>query len=164
MVLSLLFGCGNAQEETKNNITELTVDNYSKYLDITTQLWGGGEWQDYMGGFTVQGENVDRTNNEGDIRVEVAGVSSNYDYNDVKIEGTIKIKYRELNDSGATLDDFYYVPREIEHDFSIELNIAGDGKYQNTLRMGKWVITDADEKGYELELEIKNISGNVQRM
>lgn len=115
-----IYACESNKSDgvnTSNNRIELTLDNYSKYLNISTSMHMGNEIE--IWGVTYHDELM--------YKVQVKGASSNFNYNDVSIKVKVSGKIRCYYSLGGEYDT------NIQDTFVIDdLNIAGDGSATRT--------------------------------
>ena len=162
MVLSLAACGGNEsskKEETptegmvsNSNEIELTLDNYSKYLDVSmgTSTKGNATGNAYYRGYPAMG-----------YWATVSGISQNFNYNDIKVTVKIKGSYESFTFS---YDELYLddsVP--FEKEIVIECDINGDGNYSSPdseeINMEPYHYIDHEH--IKEETEVTAISGTV---
>ena len=151
VMIVTMCSCGN------NNEIELTLDNYSDYLDVSVSWYGTGEKYFLNNGLKITSnyEALVMVDSVG-MSVEVSGVSTNFNYNDVTI--TLKIKgnyncYDFLNIDGP---EYTY---DYESILTVDTNISGSGSNSDFIELSDHLVThDYLISG---EYEIIEISGTV---
>lgn len=124
LVTTCSFGCAKEEKEAetgketeteKSNGIELTLENYEDYLNVTTQVTHTGQGYKLTGLADPYYKQIASTLN-------VEGVSSNYNYEDVEVEAIITVVYTPIRSSGN-------FGREVTFDETLkaECNVAGDG-------------------------------------
>lgn len=141
-----LTACGSKK-------TELTLDNYEKYLEVNMSCSESGDGVRFMNpvlGYT--GSWYPQISG----RVKVSGVSSNYDYNDVVITVEISGTY---DDYGAYTNEINSTDNEFEMSITVETDIAGNGENFDKFALGEKLVTrNALIDG---ECKVVDISGTV---
>ena len=164
-VLSLV-ACGGSEsnesskkEETPNegmvsnsNEIELTLDNYSKYLEVGM-------------GANAEGDSTSNEYYRGYPHIEFAakveGISQNFNYNDIKVTGKVKGSYESFSFYGEELKIYASVP--FEKEIVVECDINGNGYYsspdseQIEMEPNRYI----DNEHIEQDFEVTAISGTV---
>lgn len=156
MVVSLCAcGSGNNDEKGNSNETELTLENYTTYLNLgSTTFFTGKDWLMKP----ADAPNSISCNSKAECEVDVSGASSNYDY--VNVVLTVKVS--------GTYDTFKGFEKTEDVAFSEEVVITCDIGGSGT---GRIVAFEGIEKSYQIiensidyELEVVSISGSVNRV
>ena len=170
LVLCLgLCACAAEPKETEPAGVELTLDNYTNYLNIDAS-WYRSIQDEHQ--YTTQFHEVVGEYATKDFvramcaKVEVTGASTNFNYNSIKIVGEYQVSglaWMAINNSISKDVQGFEVVIPIE----IMLNIAGDGSaYAEFVLPDNLVITshgslyDTDEEIND-EFKIIEISGTV---
>lgn len=120
--------------------TELTLDNYSDYLDVSVVLNTTGSITEYRG---VTGYELFKAN------VNVEGVSGNFIYNDVVVE--IKVTCKCIEDLSA----------EEIITLTVETNVSGDGSASELGSFDSNVPFTQDSLRMMSSYEVVSVKGNV---
>lgn len=136
MIMLVSFaGCGGeGGEKLPKDAVALTVDNYSMYFDLWTSCYGDGMPNGSIG-FQIsgpQGYGIDVGGSgtqlmfEGCIGTQVMtyNASTNFNYNNVVIEGSFKGTYGALD---ALSSDYEITRYDLEIPVTLRLKISGDG-------------------------------------
>ena len=173
LVLSLVAcggGSGNGEEKKDSNSKdiEITLDNYSKYFDITSDAWCDPDIDNSINVGSLNGGKGIHT--EGsywatvvyksiEFSVDVSGLSQNYNYNDIVVKGKLTGIY-ETYDGGKDSSGLFAFnnTKTYEKEISIECDITGVGFFAETINgSGESYHDDLAEAKFE----ITSISGSV---
>jgi|GEM_PF-4503916 len=173
LVFGLLFvACGNESTSTDNSATptqkedpnaiELSVDNYSKYLNVSELIYCNsspfeGGHAVAVGGYGVKvpGGSALYLGDQFDCIARVSGASTNFNYNDVIIRFKCFGSYEELNDLKGTSNG----RKAFDCEVVVECNIAGEGKAKETIIMPSGKYTH--ESYIDSLWEVVSVSGNI---
>nr|MCR5652411.1 hypothetical protein [Ruminococcus sp.] len=164
ILLLSLTSCGGG-EESKSNAIELTMDNYSKYLDITggiscnedsdNELYVGSLNRGY-GIETPSGSTLyvyDTIN----YHASVEGLSQNFNYNDIKV--TVKLTGSCKTFKLGAPSKSFYGSQSFENDIEIECDITGNGSFNKDEKLSDGAYTASEV--LKSNFEIVSISGTV---
>lgn len=150
-------------DETTSNPDEikLTLENYSKYLDITGRMNDPSFTEGtYVGslnggyGIAYEGGSTFYLYKYFNCSTHVEGVSQNYNYNDVKITVRYKGEYQTVD----THTNEWTGGNEVSKEVTIECNIAGEGSFQDKFEgNGGYMLRDMAD----IEWEVVEISGTL---
>lgn len=126
------------EKEEDDNSIELTLDNYADYLDVE---------------YTCNERNSDEIR----YTVNVTGVSTNFNYNDVELTVKIEGGYSLYDNREQRIQTG--VPHECE--LTVSTNIAGDGSATNTVEYFDGVMEQKSLEVGNTEFEVISVSGNV---
>lgn len=153
----------SAKETYKTLPTKLTLDNYSKYLNINFNVYADGMPDGAIGFSKVVPISSTYTAwmLYGGLNCSAysEGTSTNYDYNDVVITGTIKGTYRAVKALGNDT-----LPKEYDYEvpFEITTDISGKGRSENVYyNIYKNRLITVDE-WVTKEIVIESIEGTVE--
>lgn len=160
MVVSLC-ACGGNNTDTPasdKNETELTLENYTTYLNINKSIFfTGKDWLMKPSG----APNSIRTNSKAECSVGVSGASSNYDYVNVVLTVKVSGTYDTFNASNGIVKE-EDIP--FNEELTITCNIAGEGSAKVSIFEGVEEVYQVIQDSIECEMEVISISGTVNRI
>ena len=140
-------GCSKSEENSKDdNAIELTMENYEDYLTVNVTTGTTGD------GYKVHGIS-DPFYKEIQNNITVEGVSDNYNYEDVKVEAEITVKYTPYSWSGLDQDDVLFTET-----LSTTCNVAGDGSDSTLTNVQDGYTTNLF---MAYDYEVTKVSGSV---
>jgi hypothetical protein len=156
LVLCLsLCACGSKEN---SNGTELTLDNYSNYLTVSARLGDSGDV--YVGtanmghGVKFSGGWTYYLYKELFCAVDIKGVSTNFNYNNISVTVRFTGKYQTA-DKGTYNWTF---GGDIDKEVTVNCNIAGEGYVSEIVLTDKrYVMSDMTD----VKWEVVAISGTV---
>ena len=152
LMLSLSFcACNNGQSDE----VELTLDNYSTYLNVTNlPLFTGKSWRIQP----LYSPNTILCNSQAECEIEVKAASPNYDYNNVVITLNVIATYDTFEGFNETTD--VVSKKQVE----ISCDIGGNGTARAIIFKGKDKKYQIEEDSLNLEWNIVSVSGTVTRI
>ena len=162
-----LVACGG------NGGTELTVDNYSKYLEISSYFIDSDKADgiivsalNYGEGLQTKNGYVSHVYNIMDIVASVSGLSQNFNYNDIKITCKLTGTYGTYESEPAgTMHELNYIygfsgSGTFSKEIVIECDISGNGyTSEEVINLSNRLYTSKEAIDYTLE--VVSISGTV---
>lgn len=164
LVLSLA-ACGGIDGSSNNKEIELTLDNYSKYLEIkpagSTDYYNGAVLQDPMGVRTKTGSKVFTLIGAVEFYTTISGKSQNFNYNDVKVTGRLKGTIGTFKSTTGIVEgeNVFDGSEPFDKEVVLECDITGAANYTEKYKLPNKVYTTDDE--IECEFEVTSISGTV---
>lgn len=174
MCLSLC-ACGgnvgsNANTTTENNANTtngnpdeiaLTLDNYSKYLSVKAYMSDPASMDGLFVGAVNNGQGINYDGgsslyvfNHFTSSVQVEGVSTNFNYNDISVTVRFTGTYKTVDIN----TNKWSSGNEIDSEITVECNIAGEGSvWEKFSGNGGYML----RKMAEVEWEVVAISGTV---
>ncbi len=147
MCLSLA-ACGD-------NETELTLENYTNYLNISAiPLFTGKDWLMKPSG----SPNSITCNSKAEYQMTATGASSNYDYNNVVV--TVKVTAIYNTFSGFEKTENVEVSKEL----TITCDIGGSGTGQVVIFEGREQSYQIEKNSLDVSWEVVSVSGTVARI
>ena len=148
MCLSLC-ACG------KSNDVELTLENYSTYLNVSSiLLFTGEDWLLKP----ADSANSISCNSQAETKITVTGASTNYDYNNVVITFKVTATYNTFSGFEKTED---VVSTE---ELTVSCDIGGGGTGRVVVFKGRDKSYQIEENTAKIEWEVVSISGTVTRI
>lgn len=164
MVFScLLTACGNTEDNIieKDNSIQLNLENYSTYLDVKAGIESTGKQHKIF--------SDDYSYDSVRCLLQVEGVSTNFNYNNVIVKVKIAGTYRGYKIVGdGEIERFgsyevFYEHDTIEdvdflHEIETRCNISGDGSSDES------VVLEYDTRKQDMDVayEVVSVSGSVE--
>ena len=157
-----LCACGsenNAGQSNSNEI-QLTVDNYSRYLDVSIGMNGSINNKHLLSpGVDIGNVILNESYEAWTAYINVKGLSTNFNYNDIRIIAKTTAKqtvYEKVFPNKINYDNPQIL--NLEYTFDITLDIAGNGQeVSETCFLPNELVA----LYFEEEFEIIEISGTV---
>ena len=164
MVLVLsLAACGGGSSNSGE--IEITLENYSKYLEIFDSVHTSGYPDMEIGGRGIRtktGSHVHSLHDTLGFYVSVSGKSQNFNYNDIKVTGRLKGSYGTYKSIVGEIvegEEVFNGSETFDKEIKVECDITGKAEYSEEGKTPDKTYTHDEE--IESEFEVTSISGTV---
>lgn len=172
LLMCCLIGCGsdssnnnNSNNDSSNEVKEdngieLTLDNVETYVKLISDAY-----PNYNKGQQYLTDDYGELSSIMDIGVVATPTSTNYDYNDITITGTMAVEDRIFywNDHDGAVKKMYDIP------FELKLDLGGHGEFISTISIKEF----SEATGYDAiafstsdrdtEITIESVTGTVSK-
>ena len=160
----LMCSCSGGEQKKDPNTTELTLENYSKYIKLSTSVYTSTDWDDMLGvgglfpggyGMPVPGGSTLYVYKKIQVSAKAEAASTNYDYNDVEFTVRFSGTYKNITDikTAQTKEENF------DETVTFTLDIGGSGSGFERFPVKNYT----HEKLLDINAEVIEVKGSVTK-